>query len=579
MRSRLAVLACITAALALAAPAPAQAQAERDCFWQGGNRTTNIAYPDLGARYWVGSFPLPPGAELLVKGRYAHARYLSFNVYDAAAQPTDAIADADILPDPGSANPFLAGARRDGGARSYTVRVVSGVPPAERAPNTVYLNAAGQASQGGVLMYRVYVPDKGRDSTGDAALPEISMRLPDGQVLEQPLVCEARESAGGPAIDELHANTDGPGTAPDNPSAQDPLRWEAFFNYAQAFTYPLGATPAGEGRAVVPRDKLGGFLSNVDNAYTFALASRGKGPVLAVQGKAPTTPTTLAGEQVMGDGQVRYWSLCENEFASQRVIDCLFDEQVGLAQERRFTIVMSTPSARPRNATSECGVNWISWGAQPDGFLILRHMLPSVVFAQAIQRVAEPGSEEKVIGEYLPVGRHTTKAAFEARGCAQAAAPGLGSLTARRCLARRSPVGRLGVGRVRLGYTRRQLLRRVAPQPVRRGRLAQRWCAKGSRGRVSAIFPGRTRGARARLVMSTAPGHRMRGVHRGSKIATALRRFPRARRIAARLYRAGTRSRRVFGVRAGRVRSVGVADRRLLSSRRLLARHLRRAAP
>ena len=206
-----------------------------------------------------------------------------------------------------------------------------------------------------------------------------------------------------------------------NPAAQDPVRWERFFNYAQAFSYPIGSTPLAPAREVLPRDQLGGFLSNVDNAYTFALASRGLGNVLVLEGRAPRTPRTRAGADTMdADVDVRYWSVCENEVASQRVIDCAYDEQVPLDKDDRYTIVISTPDDRPANARAECGVTWLRWGVQPDGFVILRHMLPSPDFAHAIQRVERNGTERDVIGDYLPVGRHTDTAAFEARGCALA---------------------------------------------------------------------------------------------------------------------------------------------------------------
>jgi hypothetical protein len=404
---------CLTLA---AGPAPASAQ-DRDCFWQGGSRTANIAYPDLGARYWVSAFPLPPGAELILRGRYPQARYFSFNVYDPALRPTDGLPDVDIAPDTGSVNPFDVGARRDAEHRDYAVRIVSSPPPATREPNTIYLNTGGQAAPYGQIIYRVYVADEGLGADGGVGLPEVSMRLPGGRELEQPLVCQARDSAVGPVIDDAHANLDGPGSTPANPGAEDPIRWEAFFNYAQAFSYPVQATPAGAGRDIVPRDPQGGFLSNIDNAYTFALASRGIAPVLVLEGKAPTTPRTRSGNPVMEAGQVRYWSICENEFASQRVVDCLYDEQVVTREDGRFTLVMSTPGARPANARAECGVNWIRWGAQPDGFPILRHMLPSVDFAQAIQNVARAGTETDVIGEYLPLGRHVETREYEALGC------------------------------------------------------------------------------------------------------------------------------------------------------------------
>jgi len=145
------------------------------------------------------------------------------------------------------------------------------------------------------------------------------------------------------------------------------------------------------------------------------------------------------------------------------------------------------------------------------------------------------------------------------------------------CLARRSPIGPRNVGRVRLGYTRRGMLRRIRPQPVRRGRYFYRWCVKGSSGRVTAVFSRRSARGRARLVVTTATRHGMRGVRRGVGVGRLLQRFPRARRLSRGLYRAGPRSRRIFGTRRGKVRFVGVADLRLLSSRKELRRYLRRA--
>ena len=469
--------------VALAAAQAASAQESRDCFWQGGTRSTNIAYPDLGARYWVSSFPLPPGAELTLKGHYPHARYMSFNVYDAAAQPTDGLADIDIAPDAGSANPFPPGAQRDLEKRDYTVRVVSGARPQKREPNTIYLNVSGQATPVGVIIYRVYVADNGRDPAGGVGLPEVSMRMPDGSVLDQPLVCESRADTGAnQAAEAFHAGTDGPDSP--NPSSEDPIRWEAFFNYFQAFSYPAGATPAGGGRAVLPREKLGGFLSNVDNAYTLATANRGIGPVVVLEGRAPTTPRTLDGRRVMEGGQVRYWSLCENEFASQRVIDCVFDEQVHTRADGRFTVVMSEPSERPANARPECGVNWIAWGVQPDSLLILRHMLPSVDFAQAIQRVSELGTERDVIGDYLPVGRHSTRAEFEARGCAGPVAAPAAALPAIRLSVSppRARAGRPVAFRFRATYRAAGSLRPVEGARVR---FANRVGTTDSRGRVT----------------------------------------------------------------------------------------------
>jgi hypothetical protein len=144
------------------------------------------------------------------------------------------------------------------------------------------------------------------------------------------------------------------------------------------------------------------------------------------------------------------------------------------------------------------------------------------------------------------------------------------------CLSRRSPIGPRNIGRIRLGRTRAQL-RRLRVQPRRRTRLTYRYCVKRSRGRVTAVFSSRSRRAKARLVTSTASLHRTRRIGRGARFRSVVRKFPRRHRIARGLYRASPHSRRIIGVRRGRVRFVGVADKRLLHNRKALRRYLKRA--
>ncbi|MFN2617691.1 MAG: esterase/lipase family protein [Thermoleophilaceae bacterium] len=146
----------------------------------------------------------------------------------------------------------------------------------------------------------------------------------------------------------------------------------------------------------------------------------------------------------------------------------------------------------------------------------------------------------------------------------------------RGCLARRSPIGPRNIGRVRLRLTRNQLRRRL-PEARRRKAYLYRWCVKRSRGSVTAVFSRRSPRGDSRLVVTTARGHRMRRVGRGVSTRRLLRRFPHARRLTEKIYRAGPHSRRLFGIRRGRVRFVAVADRRLIRNRRSLRRYLMRA--
>jgi hypothetical protein len=146
----------------------------------------------------------------------------------------------------------------------------------------------------------------------------------------------------------------------------------------------------------------------------------------------------------------------------------------------------------------------------------------------------------------------------------------------RRCLSRRSPIGPRNIGRVRLGRTRARLLR-LPVAPVRRTRYSFRYCVKGGRGRITAVFQGRARGARAELVATTAPGHGNRGVRVRSRARTFARGYPRRRRTARGLYRPGPHSPQLVGIRHGRVRFIAVARPTLVRKLRLLRHALRRA--
>jgi hypothetical protein len=116
--------------------------------------------------------------------------------------------------------------------------------------------------------------------------------------------------------------------------------------------------------------------------------------------------------------QLRYWSFCQYEPATQRVVDCRSDDRVSVGADGRYTIVVSTAEDRPASARPECGVTWLAWGPQTQGLLIYRHMLPDPSFAQAIQNVPEPGAEPAAMGDYYPSGEYLAGPAdFRPKGC------------------------------------------------------------------------------------------------------------------------------------------------------------------
>ncbi len=127
----------------------------------------------------------------------------------------------------------------------------------------------------------------------------------------------------------------------------------------------------------------------------------------------------------MGTGQMRYWSMCQNEsIYTTKGAGCVYDAQIPVDKQGYYTIVTSTAADRPSNATAKCGVAYIPWpkrgdgaGHVHDGFLLVRNMLPAASFHHAIQDTTTPGDEQAVLGAYYPRGTYTTKRAFQKKGC------------------------------------------------------------------------------------------------------------------------------------------------------------------
>ena len=140
---------------------------------------------------------------------------------------------------------------------------------------------------------------------------------------------------------------------------------------------------------------------------------------------------------------------------------------------------------------------------------------------------------------------------------------------ARPCLPGRLKVARASMGTIGIGTAGR----RLELQGARRGRRSATFCVQGG-GRMGVALDRRDR---ARLIVSTAPGHRHRGVGPRASTRRLRRSFPRRRQVAPGVW-ATDRSRTVlFGVRARRLAWVAVA-RRDVGRRRTTVRAALRAA-
>ncbi len=399
------------------------------CFWQGpyskDNPKTNFAYPDTGATYWSARYTLPVGATLTLNGQYPYARYSSFNSYRADASPADAISDADIEPNAGSTNPFINGHKRLLSERNFSLNVLAGERPSGHVDKN-HLYSYVKAGKQATLLYRVYVPNKGKSASGGVALPSIKLTQSDGNVLTGKAACNAlKVQQKRIAVPLFPAKTYA--FARQNNPAKNPPIWRAAYN--PQFTIQcafLGNCNSAPKRQVA-------WFANLDNQYIAAYIDRNIKEIAVTRGQIPKVVKTLNANPtfITTDAQLRYWSICQNEFYSQKVTDRLYDEQISINADGKYTIVTSLPSARPTNANKKCGVEFLPWSAQGDGFalipgqanhatdglLIVRNMKPLNGFKQSIQKTKTPGDEKAVLGAFFPTTTYYSKAEFEALDC------------------------------------------------------------------------------------------------------------------------------------------------------------------
>ncbi|MBC2713758.1 MAG: hypothetical protein HF978_00415 [Desulfobacteraceae bacterium] len=425
---------------------------DRTTLWEGPydifiRPELNIAYPDTGAVYWSAQITIPEGAKLELVGTYAHARYESINSYDmATGAPTDALNDVQIVPDPGSDNPFLPGALRanDNINRDFTITILNELPPADpadRLPNTLYAKSGDEGKI--VLAWRIYVTDKNRDITGGVGLPEPRVTLADGTVLDTEASYAALSIDQTPIpilnmdLQTYIALREGivlqqygwPYPIPETFPAQNPPVFKKVFNVNE--TVACSFVKQFLGICDPAPEYIVGQYANLDNQYMSVTINRGHGEVVVIRGKAPVTPATYKRVPFMQENvDMRYWSITSNEsIATTKVADGVYDEQAPLDPNGYYTIVVSLPEDRPLNAQERNGVKWLAWPENGDGVLfppqynhpddgnlIIRNMLPSSDFGHAIQDVELPGTESDVLGPYMPVCQYMSIVEFEALG-------------------------------------------------------------------------------------------------------------------------------------------------------------------
>ena len=422
-KSRLRPLTLIAAAaLGMTAPASCRAPVSASPLWTAqGSRsqapacawpvedsylTANSGLPDTAAWYWGQSFVIHQGTQVVVSGVYPDARYASFTVYSSSELPfrsnglASTLADYQIAPDPGSANPWRQAAAPGG---RFTLKIRMQVSPGQ--VNVLPLAPAGVSSGVGYLEYRVYLP-----ATGDAShipLPHITVEDPGS--VQQLRACTSHTTAIPPPVRQT--------------------------------TTPRAATPPPR-RASVPgplqffRAMFQTYFPNPETAYLLAYTTPPTGSeVVLVTGKAPTSPPGAhPSTWPNASDQVRYWSMCVNigEGTDPVVVNhlpdgqtdlgCRADDATKLSVGGRYTYVIGTEAQR---ATIErvAGVTFLPLSqAQPPPplyLLAMRYTLTNPSFHFAPQNIAQTlsaAAAARAMGAFYPRAQLCSLSALSAGG-------------------------------------------------------------------------------------------------------------------------------------------------------------------
>lgn len=404
------------------------------CFWTGAfsadNEKTNLAYPGTEVTYWGAKFNAPAGSTLTLKGRYPHARYSSFNAYVKNGTSSSSLHDSQIKPDRNSTNPALPGGNRNTKHRSYTIKVVSGALPSSPAANTLYAAPDPTPDSYQDILYRVYVPDKGRNRSGGTGLPTPSLKLPGGKVIKGQSLCNQINSihyytAGRLPSSTYNALVNWPGKDPATNPALSSFSFIKFFNLGLALAR-YKTQPEQDAAWAANPVETGTQYNNGDARYMTGAYSFDYGEVLAIRGKLPTTPLTWQGNRKMTRAQMVEWDICGIEsLVTTKTYRCLFDQQIPLSKRhRRYVIAFAHAGKRPGNARARCGVAWLPADPQGDGagrpdagLLLTRNVLPSAGFKRSIWNVSSPYDAGEVMGDYYPKGTYMSTRDFESHGC------------------------------------------------------------------------------------------------------------------------------------------------------------------
>ena len=378
--------------------------------WPGiGSPLTNNRFPYLldtsasnyfSNRFWHGEggppgfIPVPESGKVVFRGEYPRARYFAFHPSDFDTNTLPTLVDADLDPDPGSANPYREDVP-EGLGRRFTAQLVFTAPPQDPAPNTTYvgLKRNGAPNPAVFNILRTTGSELGAlppNSTG-VLLPSVTVYDADGNQTTHFDECDPYPPATEPPVETTHF---APLPIPDHRGLLHPGRFDVKSNWG------------------LPYD----LLASDDILYLGTMYSARWGELLVLRAKAFSTPLTPEAPVHAPGAQIRGFTVTNYNFWAGIANTSLIDREIVRDADGFMSLVVSTAENRPSNATAANGVTWIDWGPYLDGQLTFRFLLRRDEPLVQLRAAIETGEVAPDIAPFVPRAGHCSRRTFEASG-------------------------------------------------------------------------------------------------------------------------------------------------------------------
>ncbi len=446
--------------------------------------------PDPHVTYLLlGTSLAPFGTRVHIEGDFPHCRFFSVQIsppFDglgyspsrAIGSTENSIVDADIVPEPGSSNPFRPGADRRATSRRYHLQfdlrmgdpraLDSSFKPPYRGPGNRRAGAllihqgpwwkklGGKGPwNAGLIWVRYYAPDRAHFPMAGAPLPKVWYELPTGERyyihsdfsgfvhrvnsprVSKPTAAKHPPAANGPTVGWAKSYGILQSIGLGIYEAWGGLNEKRLDYVRRADHYATGRAEA----APAPHHYEPHATTNNYATYLGRSFQLGAGQVIVLTGRLPLFPDTRGGAATMPTGQLRYWSIGGYDYnIFAKTLTCnlhsVMDDELTLNADREYTLVYSRAQDRPANATAANGVTWVDWGPISEQGLIIRWVsvepewamspnphereLPWPVASKAgtryDPRLLGTNDQRGHLGAYLPRVAYMSQAQFEALG-------------------------------------------------------------------------------------------------------------------------------------------------------------------